>query len=308
MSRLALLLIAGLAAPAGAEEAGPCRSLWDRLSAALSESFPVSGTVTADAQGCVVADVRLDYPGDYTPDWVADELRLSGGALGWLAGDAAAVPDRLEVLVRGLRFELRSGMALTDYVFAAQARANTIDADLALAWDPAARMLAIERLAVDFPGQNELHLTAQVTGLDLSSPGAAQMSLASAALREADLVVRTHGLFEGLLLNALATALLPLEGNMEAEVAALKAQATAAVAALPEASFPGESRAALAALIAELPNPKGRLTLAFRADPGLGATRFAGYAPGGAPDTLEAAAPLLDGVTVEIGWSHEDDR
>ena len=87
------MLLAGLVAPAGAEETGLCRSLWDRLSAALSESFPLSGRVTSDAQGCMAADVRLDHPGDCTPDRVADELRLSGGAAGWLAGDAAAVRE-----------------------------------------------------------------------------------------------------------------------------------------------------------------------------------------------------------------------
>ncbi|NJS40418.1 MAG: hypothetical protein HC783_17030 [Rhodobacteraceae bacterium] len=50
----------------------------------------------------------------------------------------------------------------------------------------------------------------------------------------------------------------------------LKAEAEAAIAALPATSFPPASKAALREVLAELPNPSGTLTLAMRSDAGIG--------------------------------------
>lgn len=75
---------------------------------------------------------------------------------------------------------------------------------------------------------------------------------------------------------------------------------------LPGTSVSGDSKAALRALIAELPNPSGDLTVSLRADPGIGPTRAAGCAMGGVPETLAKAAPLFQGVTLDIGWTHAD--
>lgn len=293
------------APPAHAQDL--CDAVWDRLAAGISVLAPVTGTARAEDAACEVTGIEIDMPGDYTPVWVIDRLRLSGGALGWIAGTKAA-PDRLEIAVEGLSFQLRTGMADMDYIYAAQARANPTHVAVALSWQAEARQLVLERLDVDMPGDNAISLTAVVEGVDLSGDAAMQQSLTTAALRAADLSVRTHGFFEAYLLPNLGNGLLPLDADVEAEVARLKAEATAAVTALPEAQFPGGSRAALAALIAEVPNPAGTLTLAFRADPAFGATRFAGFADQSLPATLAAAAPLLDGVTVEIGWTHEDNR
>jgi hypothetical protein len=302
-----LLLAAalGVAAPVQAQDV--CAAVWDRLVSGVSLVAPVTGTMRAEGAGCLAEAVEIDMPGDYTPVWVIERLRLSGGALGWIAGNRA-VPDRLEIAVDGLSFQLRTGMADMDYIYSAQARANPIQVSAALEWQAGARRLALERLEVDLPGDNAISLTAVLEGVDLSSEAAMQMSPTGAALREADLTLRTHGFFEAYLLPWLGNGLLPLEGDVEAEVARLKAQATEIVLGLPEAQFPGGTRDALVALIADLPNPAGRLTLAFRADPGFGAARFAGYAGQPLPATLEEAAPLLDGVTVEIGWTDEDNR
>jgi hypothetical protein len=302
-----LLLAAGVALASPVQAQDLCAAVWDRLVLGAAILVPVSGTVRADGAACEVSGVEIDMPGDYTPVWVIERLRLSGGALGWIAG-AGGTPDRLEIAVEGLSFQLRTGMADLDYIHAAQARANPTRLTAALEWQADARRLVLERLEVDLPGDNAITLTAAVEGVDLSSAGAMQMSLTGAALREADLTVQSHGFFEFYLLPWLGNGLLPLEGDVEAAAAALQARATEVVAGLPGAQFPGDSRAALAALIAELPNPAGTLTLSFRADPGFGAARFAGYAGQPLPATLEAAAPLLQGVTVGIGWTHEEIR
>lgn len=304
----AALLLAGPVAAEGGPEEALCRTIWSDLMAWSEGVAPLTGTVATDEPGaCVLRDVRLDLAGEYVPDWHADRLRLRGGALDWMAG-GSGLPDRLEVEVEGLRLVVETGSAQMDYLFAAQARAQTIFARAALRWDAAAKVLTVEAVDIDFPGENRVQLSAVVEGVDLSSAEAMQMSVAGFALRSVDLTVQTHGLFESYLLIPWGTSLLPPEGDMEAAVAALKAEAVAAVADLPGAAFSADSRAALGALIRELPNPAGRLTVAFRVRDGFGPARFPDYAATGAPGSLGDAAPLLDGVTIDIGWTHEEPR
>ena len=75
---------------------------------------------------------------------------------------------------------------------------------------------------------------------------------------------------------------------------------------LPETSVSADSKAALAALVAELPNPSGELVVRVTAKPGIGPVRFGGYAVTGVPATLAEAAPLFQGVTVDVEWTHGD--
>jgi hypothetical protein len=301
----ALLVALAVAGPAAAQTPTACETLWARATAALADSFPLTGKVSpARIAGCLVTDVVVDMPGDYTPDWHADSLHLTG-ATDWLAG-GATLPDRLDIRLTNLRMVLSLGDPQMDYIYAAQARATPIQVETRLAWDAGARVLALEGLEIDFPGDNHVGLSARLAGVDLSSTGAMQMSLASFALTEAELVVQTHGLFEWYALAGLGIALLPPEGDMEAAAEGLRADAVAAVATLPAEVVPDASKAALVALIGELPNPKGTLRLGLRAEPGIGPTRLVGPAMTGVPGTVAEAAALLEGVTLDIGWTHAD--
>uniref|UniRef100_UPI0035AFD86F hypothetical protein n=1 Tax=Tabrizicola sp. TaxID=2005166 RepID=UPI0035AFD86F len=225
--------------------------------------------------------------------------------LGWIA-DGSSMPEGLEIAVEGLRLAVQTGNAQVDWLLAAQARPNGIDAEAALAWDPVAKVLRLERLSLDFPGENRVEASAVVTGVDLSSTGAMQMSLASFALTEAELRVQTHGLFEGYALMALGSALLPPEGDMDAAAEGLRAEVLAAISDLPGTSFSDASKAALRVLVGELPNPAGDLAVAVKAEPGIGPVRFGGYAVTGVPATVAAAAPVFEGVKVDVGWTHAD--
>lgn len=296
-----------LAGPALAEgEAGLCGQVWARVAEGLSPSGTVrQEAVAQEGDWCVVGGPVLDLDGQYLPDWHMDRLRFRGSALPWLV-DGSVLPEGLEVAVEGLRLAVQTGNAQFDWLHAAQARANTIRAEASLAWDPAARVLRLEGLSVDFPGANALDLRATVAGVDLSSTGAIQMSATGFALTGADLRIETHGLFEGYLLMPLGAALLPYEGYMDAAAERLRAGLLALVADLPEASVPPASKAALAALVGELPNPAGVLELSLRADPGLGPVRFGGYALTGMPATLAEAAPLFRGVSLDASWTHVD--
>ena len=300
----ALALAAGPLAAQDLPGQSLCQTVWDRLVALTAPVLVLTGDVTPSAmEGCLFTRVRADAPGPYVPDWHLEALHLTGDLP--VLGEGA-MPERLVVRVSDLRPVFETGNPRVDYILAVQARVQSIQGDLDLAWDRAARELRLARLDIDFPGENRVTVTARATGVDLSGAGAAQMSLASAALVEADLMVRTHGLFEAYLLNLVADRLLPEDGDMEAAMAAVVAEASAAVLTLPEATFPGDSRAALVALLGELPNPAGTLAVTFRAEPGFGAARFAGFAVTGLPDTVAAAAPVLDGVTVRIEWTHEE--
>jgi hypothetical protein len=307
MIRAALALSLALAGPVWAERTaiGPdCNAVWT----SLATSFPLRGAVAPpDGEWCVFADVVLDMPGTYVPDWHAEKLRLRGAALTW-AVDRSLPPDRLELAVEGLRLVVQTGDPQMDYLFAAQARPNRIGVQAALAWDGAARTLTVERLEIDFPGENLVSLTALVNGVDLSSEGAMQMSATGFAVTEADLMIQTHGLFEWYVLMAFGPMVLPREGDMAAAMARVRADLVTGIAALPDATFPQASKAALAALAGELPNPSGILTLSLRSAAGVGPARLMGYAMTGVPHTMAEAGPLFDGVTVNIGWSHEDAR
>lgn len=304
MIRAGALLVL-LAGPVAAET-GLCETAWARVAEGLGGFGTVTATgVAQEGDWCVVLAPVLDVDGQYVPDWRMDRLRFRGAALGWIA-DGSSLPEGLEIAVEGLRLAVQTGNAQVDWLLAAQARPNGIDAEAALAWDPVAKVLRLERLSLDFPGENRVDASAVVTGVDLSSTGAMQMSLASFALTEAELRVQTHGLFEGYALMALGSALLPPEGDMDAAAEGLRAEALAAIGDLPGTSFSDASKAALRALVGELPNPAGDLAVTVKAEPGIGPVRFGGYAVTGVPATVAAAAPVFEGVKVDVGWTHAD--
>ena len=300
---LAVMLLAG---PVAAE---PCGDLWR----AVVQAAPVvmSGTVATEGEWCVIGDVVLDMPGEYAPDWHADRLRIRGGALPWLAALATtgagggAVPDRLEMAVEGLRLVVRTGDAQMDYLFAAQARASTINGALALAWDAPERVLRLEALTVDFPGENALAISGVVRGVDLSSTGAMQMSATGFAVTEVDLSLVMNGFVEWYLLLPLGQALLPLEGDMELEVSELKTQVAQAIGGLPGASFSDKTKGAMMAFVRVLPNPAGTLTVALRSEAGVGPARALGYVMTGIPRSTAEAAPAFDGVVIEVEWQDD---
>lgn len=304
---LLALVLAGPAGAEGAEVPGLCFGAWLPMSGGINSvtGAQAVGTVGQDGDWCIISDLVIDFPGQFTPDWHMDRLMFRGAALGWIT-DGSTLPEGLEVTVEGLRLVTRTGGDRTDWLLAAQSRANAIDAELSLAWDAAGRVLRLEGLSIDFPDENLVEASARVTGVDLSSEGSMQMSATSFALTEFDARITSHGLFEWYVLMALGPLALPSAGDMDAAAEAIRADLKAGVAVLPGTSFSDASKAALVALIGELPNPSGDLELSLRAVPGIGPVRFGGYAVTGVPETLAEAAPLFQGVVVDVGWTHVD--
>lgn len=292
-----------LAGPAAADDL--CPAAWERVATTLSAFGAAHGTVRQEGDWCLVQGMVLDLEGQYLPDWHMDRLRFRGSAVNWVV-DGSSAPEGLEIAVEGLRLVVQTGNAQFDWLYAAQARANMIDAKASLTWDAKTRVLRLEGLSIDFPGDNQVDLSAALTGVDLSSTGAVQMSTTSFALTEADLKVTTHGLFEGYLLMPLGSAFLPHEGDMAAAVDSIRTELISAVVALPPSSFSDASKDALLALIMQLPNPSGEVTMSLRAAPGIGPARLAGYALVGVPQSVADFEPLFQGVTVDVGWNHTD--
>lgn len=308
MIRVACLALV-LAGPAAAERlAGDalCKAAWTKLADGIGFLGAASAAaVGQDGDWCVIESPVLDLEGQYMPDWHMDRLRMRGAALGWIA-DGSTQPEGLEIGVEGLRLIVQSGNPQLDWLFAAQARPNSINGEAALAWDPGSRVLRLEGLSIDFPGENLVEASGQLTGVDLSSTGAMQMSATSFALTEFDARITTHGLFEWYVLMPFGSSVLPYEGDMDAAAEAIRRDLLTGVAALPVTSVSADSKAALGALIGELPNPSGDLVLSLRAVPGIGPVRFGGYAVTGMPATLAEAARLFQGITLDVGWTHVD--
>lgn len=309
MKRYSAVIAALLAGPAAADS---CEAAWAAITASQKLPFAVSGTMAPpDGDWCVVKDLRLDEPSfDIVESyrlgriWQADGVRFRGEAVSWFA-DGAGLPLRLEMEIDGLYSYVTDGSDGRTYASAVRARASKAFVSAALAWNSEERELVVEHIKVDFVGDNALALTARVGGVDLSSPAAAQMSAMAFAVKEADLTLRSHGLFEWYLLRSFGMIEL-MEGDVDAYVAELKRTAIEGLEQLPQATFPDATRDAMAELIRELPNPAGVLSLSLRSDSGFGPARVMGFAFSGPPASIAEAAPIFDGVTIEVGWTHED--
>ncbi|WP_225030290.1 hypothetical protein [Xinfangfangia pollutisoli] len=301
---LAAALASALALPAAAEP--DCGAVWGALAAELPTGISLSGRPSGSQDGfCVLGGVEISFGAQATSLFVADRLMLKGPALEALLG-ADVAPSALEGRIDGLRVLVRTGYASFDYAALAQSRLARTSASLLMTWDEKARLLRLDRMHVDLPGNNAIYMAGEMTGVDLGSRAAIQTSAASFALTRLDLDARLHGLFEWYLLPALAGALLPADGDAEAAAQALKSEAKAFLAALPEPAFPAATRDAAARIVDELPNPSGRVKLAFRAPDGFGPVRFARYALTGLPRSLAEAGPLFQGITLDLTWTHED--
>ncbi|MCB6178659.1 hypothetical protein LHP98_11020 [Rhodobacter sp. Har01] len=295
-----------LAAPARAEVTDQtCRLAWAQLSARMETTAEtiVSGMRQPAHDGwCRVTRLVLDLPGAHQPDVHIDRLSVRGGMVDWLTG-AEGAPGALELTATGLRLVADNG--LVDDGPKAQVWPKTIDMAVSLRWDAEARLIEVEQLTLDLPGENDIALFATLSGgqglASLFSPPEAL----GLAVTEARLSITSHGMFETHLLPAMALAVVPGEDDVGAAAEALRVQALATIADLPADSFPDATKDALSRLVQELPRPAGRLNLAFHANPGFGPVRFAGFALTGVPKSMAEAAPLFQGVTVEAEWTHE---
>jgi len=257
---------------------------------------------TTEGEWCVATDLRAG-PQDTEGGFALAVKRFAWRGTG-LESLAEGLPPRaLDLDVRGLHMLPQTGDPLLSWMLAAQARANGTDGTLSVRWDSLTGQISLTALEIDFPGDNAVSATATLTGADLSSQDAIVASLGRMAVTQMTLSVTTHGLFESFLLFPLAQVVLA-GAEPQAEAEEVKRVARSFATDLPPSSFDAATIAALDHLVADLPNPAGRIVLTVTAPEGFGPARLMSVVAMG----LERAGGIesvLDGVRVGVAYHAE---
>ncbi|WP_068304154.1 hypothetical protein [Pararhodobacter sp. CCB-MM2] len=270
-------------------ESNACLSSWALLMAFLGatppEGEPLAAPVTEEGH-CRVDNVLVR-----SPRHIFHAERISWAASGLEALMQGALPDRIDLVAEGFGMLSHVDQPVWDYVMLAQSRAS---AGMALRLSVTHRegVVTVSQADIDFPDDSRASLTATLTGIDPATP-------AGALLQTARLDIHTAGLFERYLLAPIVTAYFDPALPMEPQADMQRAQATALVTALPEASFPPETRAAMAAFIADFPNPRGDLGITLDAPDGMRLTQLGHL---GGLEGAEALASAFEGVQIGISY------
>jgi hypothetical protein len=294
----ALAVVLGLVA--GEVHAAGCAAEW---SVAQSRLTGLGATVAgspgvSEIQGwCRVGPLEIRTEGTYSPDYLIRSFDWQGdGVQGFL--DMSVVPRSIALRIDDLRIAVKTPDPLMTYLLRVQSAKGGIDADVSLAWDQGARVLTLSNLALDFPGDNAVVLSAAARNVDLSSSGAVEMSATGFAVNRMRLIVTSNGLFESYFAMPLGSALLSEEADPEAQIREIKAAVQAVIGKLPAATFPAPTKAALSDLLAEMPTPAGTLTLEMTSDAGIGPAQLAVYALTGVPASVEDLGHIFAGMKV----------
>jgi hypothetical protein len=255
--------------------------------------------VTLQDGWCQIDAPLIANEDTYQPNWTADLIRFRGAGLGNVI--AGKPPATLDVQVRRAQIRVKTGEARMDYLMGLQMGRNGINIDFAAQYDATKRVLRLDRFDIDFPGNNAIGLTAQVDRIDLNSTGGMQMSVGQAGLTSLGLTATSNGLFETYFVLPLGAALLPeIPETIDhaAYIATMIADTRATIAGLPDTLIDAPSRAALDALLADMPHPWGTFTINATAPTGFGTPRLMGFAATGVPYTLQEWLPVFNGVTL----------
>lgn len=292
MKRTILAALTGLVllAPAHARMTeSRCAVSWGMVSAPLGLP-PDLALPRLEGEECVVRDLEI----------MSGRMRILVDELRWqLDGLEAllirgALLNSVEVTARGVYVLAATGLPEFDYVMEAQARAGEgIAVDLLATH--AGGEVRLDHLHVDFPSENAIDATLHLSGVDPRAPD-------QAVILAARLELLTRGLFETYALMPLANLLIGSADDPEAEVARLQAEAIAATEALPEPQFPRTTRAALAMLVQDMPNPAGRVIFDLQSADGLPISQLTEDA--GFLGRLPASVPLaaLAGAVAQVSY------
>ncbi len=300
---LAPLAVLCLPAAAGAD-AEECSLSWSIAAAQfapLAEHLPVAET--AEDGRCLVQGLAVQ-----SSQYLAAEVeRISwaGVGLGRLA--AGLPPETLDMTFEGLRFvPVIPGDPVTAYLLREQARGRK-GISGGVRYRLTGDSLLLDRAWIDYPGDNEIAVSGQLSGVDASSLAKLQMSAGTAAMSRLDLRIASHGMFEDVALLPIGNALLSQNTPVEEQVQALKLEADRFVSQLPESLYTEGSVAALQQLISTMPHPSGTLEVSVVSAEGLGVARFMPFAmamdaAGNIPDS-EDFLELMKDVSITVRWT-----
>lgn len=274
---LRALLAAGLMAlPAAAQTVPPTTPADCAAGAELLRMLvPVEGAALTDGW-CRLEGLEIGWAGSMV-GYRIDTLAWQAPGLAQAMADGPP-PEWMALRLDGITRRFRTGNALIDYQFDVQARVpgSAMDAELALRLAPALGMLVIERARLALPAGNlvELQLDLAATPWNPAMPLTDALEAQGAVrLERVELALEMRGLFEYYVLPSLLEQVDDPD-DPAGSIAALKADLTAALAAATRIS--PETREAAGRLLADLPNPHGRLTLRLRSDRSLDAAAISG--------------------------------
>lgn len=247
--------------------------------------------------GCTARDLEIAMQGNLRIR--IDKLAWSGAGFDRFVNEGVP-PETLELEITAARVVPTIPDPVMQYILEEQSRLNPIDITLSSAWDATAHRLTLSALRATFRGDNEIFHSAVIESVDLSSQSALQMSAGSFSIVESTMEITSNGLFESYVLPALAAGLLSPDDDPKEQVDALKEKALEEIALFPDAIVPPASRAALRALVSDMPRPSGTLRVHMTASPGLGPARFLRLAQRSGMTDLKAIWPLLNGVELKI--------
>lgn len=284
-ARATALALALVAAPAAAQQMtqGDCAAALATVSEMLrgttgTELPPVRQTVTADGWCRVDASQpALDGAKFATLDWRAD-------------GIDAYVADQVPPTALAVRATGLHAMARPD--------GPLFDASLVLRQEPSARQLLVEELRVTSDMGDDLHLTAVFDRVDFSSWSMAQVSLGAMLLSRVNIRANLGAFAELGIWDGMSV-------EMRGDPETLRDSLRRRIEALPDTVLAPGAEDHIAALIADLPAPRGKLEIGLSADPGLGLVQFALYGRSLHTSLDKAPVPLLRGVTLDVIWDPE---
>lgn len=295
----ALLVAAGmaLATPLSAQVSEDlCRAVFAQATGAIPDAI-VEAEIGTDGADCVAQGVRIVH-GAGRGEIAADRIAWSGQGLDGFAEEMTP-PRALVIEAEGLSTFALAGQPVFDYVRRARQAQRKVTLGFEARWDALTGRLVLDRLEIDFPGNNRLRLSARAEGADLTSLPALLDSVNRIALTEVTFDVTSNGLFEEVALPELAHFVTPTGGDPEASMRAMIGASVAAIEELPDDMLGGPSKAALIAVIESLPTPAGALRLTLTLDPPLEVTGALGA-------RLWGTMPLADRLAgFRIGAQYE---
>jgi hypothetical protein len=270
------------AVEAAAEAAPDCDALTEMLS--TLDGYDVTVPPAAAQDGWCVLDratFRSGVPG--WPDLTTERLRLRQSG------------TEFELDLKGLRAAPGPSDSEIDDRLRSLMRLQSADLRLKAVQDPVAGVLSLSGVRLDLSGGSAVELEADIRGADLSPA-----TLALGAVTWVRLDWRNDGKLLRPVLDLAGERMAGQPGG--AAVDAARAALADLVEALPGSVVDDASREALRAAVRALPQGRGKLTLTFQSESGVGAARLAVASLSADLASPEALAAILSDARITAAW------
>ncbi len=305
MIRLICAAFLGLTLSASQGVAQPvfCGAVWDRLNALISNNggdrIETNSAPIRQGADCVVHDA--DIPTGGLGVLKLERLSWRGVGMARFTKDGLP-PEQLLLRAKGVRFVPSAPEHVLRYLITTPSAPSGLDVTVSFRWDAGEKQLDVSVFDARSPAENAVFLQTQIEAVDLSSSGAMQMSAGSAVVQELHLEISPEGWRDSNLMAAIGADALRRASNPIREAESIKQKALGHIRDMPLALVPPAAQGALRALVADLPHPKGYLTLKMAASPGLGAARFVPLALQRGRVDPQQIWTLMDGVRFDITY------